>query len=83
MRKCPECGFENRDRNKFCTHCGYVLEVSEEYAPQPKLEPIKANQISTTKSKTSGQEISAIIVIVLLFIGIAAYFLGEYIQSLL
>ena len=31
MRKCPECGFENREQNKFCTHCGNVLKISDEY----------------------------------------------------
>lgn len=59
--KCSKCGFENKDKAKFCTKCGSSLT-------QVDPEPVK------TKSDSSKFLIIALIVIIILLIAVIGYF---------
>lgn len=60
--KCSKCGFENKDKAKFCTKCGNPLN-----APTP--EPVAAGSNNNTK-----YIIIALIVIIILLVGIIGFF---------
>jgi cytochrome c biogenesis protein CcdA len=29
--KCPTCGYQNKEGNRYCANCGSILELTEEY----------------------------------------------------
>jgi len=31
MPKCPACGYQNKEGNRYCVNCGSILELTEEY----------------------------------------------------
>ena len=59
--KCSKCGFENKDKAKFCTKCGNPLT-------QVTPEPVQ------NQSNDSKYIIIALIVIIILLIGVIGYF---------
>ena len=60
--KCSKCGFENKDKAKFCTKCGNSLVVSTP-------EPTPANSNSNTK-----YIIIALIAVIIILAGTIGYF---------
>ena len=67
--KCSNCGFENKDKAKFCTKCGKPLNMPD--------------SVGTTKSESSKYIIIALIAIILVLAGVIGYFLmsGNQVQS--
>lgn len=59
--KCSKCGFENKDKAKFCTKCGSSLVVEE-----PQNTPVKSNN--------SQYIIIALIAIIIILVGTIGYF---------
>ncbi|WP_296874127.1 zinc ribbon domain-containing protein [uncultured Methanobrevibacter sp.] len=59
--KCSKCGFENKDKAKFCTKCGNSLAVEE---PQP----------TASSSGNSKMIIFALIAIIIILAGTIGYF---------
>lgn len=59
--KCSKCGFENKDKAKFCTKCGNSLAVEE---PQP----------TAGSSGNSKMIIFALIAIIIILAGTIGYF---------
>ena len=41
MSACKECGFNNREGNKFCVNCGCALHLSKEYIQKQKDDKTK------------------------------------------
>ena len=64
--KCSNCGYENKDKAKFCTKCGSSLVV--------KQDPVAAQP----KSSNSKYIIIALIAIIVLLVGVIGFFaLGD------
>lgn len=59
--KCSKCGFENKDKAKFCTKCGNPLAVE---SPEPV----------PTKSNNSKYIIIALIVVIIVLVGTIGFF---------
>ena len=59
--KCSKCGFENKDKAKFCTKCGNSLV-------QANPEPVK------TQSGSSKYVIIALVVVIILLVAAIGYF---------
>lgn len=59
--KCSKCGFENKDKAKFCTKCGNSLTAN-------------GSQTAETKSNNSKYIIIALIVIIILLVATIGYF---------
>lgn len=70
--KCSKCGFENKDKAKFCTKCGNSLNVA---TPEPT--PVKSNN--------SKYIIMALIAVIIILVGTIGYFAlgntGDSVQS--
>lgn len=61
--KCKECGFENKDKAKFCTKCGSSLTQAE--------------RVTTTQSSNNSRYIIvALIVIIVILAGVIGYFVA-------
>lgn len=60
--KCSKCGFENKDKAKFCTKCGSSLTQVNVETPAP------------IKSGNSKYIIIALIAVIILLVGCMAYF---------
>lgn len=61
IMKCSKCGFENKDKAKFCTKCGNSLAVNN-----PESVPVK--------SSNSKYIIIALIVVIIVLAGTIGYF---------
>ena len=61
--KCNNCGFENKDKAKFCTKCGASLTQTE-------------HTTTTQKSNSSKYIIVALIVIIVILAGVIGYFVA-------
>lgn len=59
--KCSKCGFENKDKAKFCTKCGNSLKIS---APEP---------VPTSNNNTK-YIIIALIAVIIILVGTIGYF---------
>ena len=59
--KCSKCGFENKDKAKFCTKCGNALD-------QIDPEPVK------TQSNNSKIVIIALVIVIILLVAAIGYF---------
>lgn len=59
--KCSKCGFENKDKAKFCTKCGNSLVVEE-------------SQPATTSSGNSKVVIFALVAVIIILAGTIGYF---------
>jgi hypothetical protein len=59
--KCSKCGFENKDKAKFCTKCGNSLTVA-------------ATESVPVKSNNSKYIIIALIAIIIILVGTVGYF---------
>ena len=58
--KCSKCGFENKDKAKFCTKCGNSLD-----------SPVEG---STNKSDNSKYVIIALVAVIIILVGTIGYF---------
>jgi len=45
MAKCPQCGYSNKEGNRYCVNCGGILEITQEY-----LKSEKAKRTTATKN---------------------------------
>ena len=59
--KCSKCGFENKDKAKFCTKCGNSLSVESDSDVQ-------------VKSNNSKGIIIALIIVIIILVGTIGYF---------
>jgi cytoskeletal protein RodZ len=59
--KCSKCGFENKDKAKFCTKCGSSLQVD-------------SNESASSDSGNSKMIIIALIAVIVILVGTIGYF---------
>jgi len=62
MPKCPACGYQNKEGNRYCVNCGSILELTEEYI-----------RTETAKKKTATKNYIAYF---LIFLGFSTLFGG-------
>ena len=63
--KCSKCGYENKDKAKFCTKCGSSLVAPDPDAPK-------------SESRNTKYIIVALIAVIILLVGVIGYFaLGD------
>lgn len=57
MTRCSQCGFENRETDRFCANCGTPLAQQEESAaPDQQLEESTGGDSSATGATTRGDQ---------------------------